>query len=165
LPTVEGDDLAIWRRLRVLPFGVTITDPDKGLAAKLRAEAEGILAWAVAGAVEWYREGLGAWAAVERAKAAYRHGEDRVGEFLDACCVVERDARAENGELIAAYVAWEQEQGRTPLRDLHDRLGRRGFGSVKSNGKRYRTGVRLGAGTQRDGANNSPIPHTRGESL
>ncbi len=57
----RGADAAIWNRLYFIPFTVTI--PAKKLIAKLPAkliaEAEGLLAWAVAGAVRWYREGLG----------------------------------------------------------------------------------------------------------
>jgi putative DNA primase/helicase len=61
LPIVRGTDNAIWNRLHPVPFGVTVPkdEQDPELPLKLLAEAEGILAWAVAGAVRWYAEGLG----------------------------------------------------------------------------------------------------------
>jgi putative DNA primase/helicase len=54
-PVLRGHDEAIWRRLRTIPFTVIIPleEQDKRLPAKLLTEAEGILSWAVAGAVEW----------------------------------------------------------------------------------------------------------------
>jgi putative DNA primase/helicase len=60
LPQVRGTDLGIWRRLQVIPFAATFIGKaqDKHLPAKLRKELPGILAWAVRGAVEWYRDGL-----------------------------------------------------------------------------------------------------------
>ena len=55
-----------------MPFTVAIprAEQDGDLPAKLLAEAEGILAWAVAGAVRWNKEGLGRPEAAERALIA-----------------------------------------------------------------------------------------------
>lgn len=60
-PTIRDvDDNATFNRLHPIPFAVTIPpdEVDKSLPRKMLAEAEGILAWAVAGAVEWRRIGL-----------------------------------------------------------------------------------------------------------
>ena len=56
-PFVRGTDHGIWRRLRLVPFTVTIPDDeqDKQLPVKLVAEYAGILAWAVQGCLEWQR--------------------------------------------------------------------------------------------------------------
>jgi putative DNA primase/helicase len=53
--TIQGTDHAIWRRIRLIPFTVTIPEPerDKGLEEKLRAELPGILRWAVEGCLAW----------------------------------------------------------------------------------------------------------------
>src|SRR5205807_894309 len=58
-PVVKGTDGAVWRRIKLVPFIVTITDAekDKGLLSKLKAEAPGILAWAVRGCLAWQRDG------------------------------------------------------------------------------------------------------------
>jgi putative DNA primase/helicase len=60
LPNVSGDDAAIWRRLRVVPFGVVIPEKeqDNELDARLQLEADGILAWAVAGYRDYLERGL-----------------------------------------------------------------------------------------------------------
>jgi len=51
LPAVRGDDPAIWRRIRVVPFDVVIPEAerDKHLDERLQLQAEAVLTWAVAG--------------------------------------------------------------------------------------------------------------------
>jgi putative DNA primase/helicase len=50
-PQIRGDDLAIWRRIRLISFAVTIPEEerDKELLAKLTGELPGVLAWALRG--------------------------------------------------------------------------------------------------------------------
>src|SRR5262249_51515381 len=59
-PMVRGQDAAIWSRLKLIPFTVTIPkdEIDKNLLEKLKREAPGILRWAVEGCLEWQRDGL-----------------------------------------------------------------------------------------------------------
>ena len=54
-PVVTETSNAIWRRLRLIPFDVTIPEArqDKRLTEKLVAEWPGILAWAVQGCIDW----------------------------------------------------------------------------------------------------------------
>ena len=54
---------------------------------KLMAEAEGILACMVEGAVRWYSEGLGKPAAVESAGLEWRSDMDQFGRFIGECCI------------------------------------------------------------------------------
>ncbi len=53
-PTVRGTDHAIWRRIRLVPFAVTIpeSEQDKSLPGKLLTELPGILAWCVRGCLD-----------------------------------------------------------------------------------------------------------------
>ena len=59
-PEIRGTDNAIWNRLHLIPFEVTIPKDEiyRGLPEKLLAEAPGVLLWAVDGAVRWHHEGL-----------------------------------------------------------------------------------------------------------
>ncbi|PLS83054.1 MAG: hypothetical protein CYG60_22800, partial [Actinobacteria bacterium] len=68
-PEVLGTDHAIWRRVKLIPFDVTIPEEeqDPRLPEKLQAELPGILAWAVRGCLDWQRDGL---AEPEEVKAA-----------------------------------------------------------------------------------------------
>lgn len=87
LPTVMGSDKGIWRRLIPVPFDVTIgqAERDYDLPAKLRQEAEGILSWAVQGALAW-QDGGGLQddqpASISTAKARYKVSMDHVGRFV-----------------------------------------------------------------------------------
>jgi len=59
LPKVSGDDPAIWRRLRVIPFAVVIPEAerDKHLDEALQLDANAVLAWAVAGYTDYAARG------------------------------------------------------------------------------------------------------------
>ena len=58
-PLVQGTDEGIWRRLRLVPFTVTIPvdERDEHLGEKLAAEADAVLAWLVAGHHDWKTSG------------------------------------------------------------------------------------------------------------
>jgi putative DNA primase/helicase len=85
-PTVRGRDEGIWRRLRLVPWAVTIAEGkrDEGLALKLAAEAPGILRWIVDGARRFHHAGakLNPPAAVRVATDQYRQDEDIIGRFI-----------------------------------------------------------------------------------
>src|SRR5262249_20330978 len=104
-PVVRGTDLAAWRRIKLLPFTVTIPDEerDKHLVEKLKAERPGILAWSVAGCLNWQREGLGEPEEVKAATDQYRTEQDGVAGFIAACCHVHRDAKIRTTALYEAY--------------------------------------------------------------
>ena len=46
-PIIRGTDKGIWRRIAMIPFNVTFTNPDKKLIHKLRAESSAILGWMI----------------------------------------------------------------------------------------------------------------------
>ncbi len=137
-PEVRDNSNAMWRRLRVVPFTITIpeTKQDKDLPEKLRAEAEGILAWAVQGCLAWQQHGLGEPIAVQLATTSYQAESDQVTGFLDECSTTDTQARVKASELYAAYLAWAEANGDEPLsqRDFGRALTERGF-------HRYRSGV------------------------
>jgi putative DNA primase/helicase len=88
-PTIAGQNDGIWRRIRMIPFEVTIPEPerDSKLPEKLRAELPGILAWAVRGCLEWQRAGLQPTEKINQATREYREEQDLLGQFFAACCV------------------------------------------------------------------------------
>lgn len=116
-PEIPGTDYAIWRRIRLVPFDVTIPDneQDKQLPVKLRGELLGIMAWCVRGAVWWAQEGLGAPEEVTSATDSYRLQQDRLGAFVEECCTTNPNSRAKSSELYRAYTQWCQESGERPL--------------------------------------------------
>jgi putative DNA primase/helicase len=155
-PTVKGNDHALWRRLRLVPFTVTFWDPDdptthgrdlpadlrqdKRLGEKLSAEAPGILAWMVRGCLDWQRGGLTLPAKVQAATRQYRDAEDLLGQFLAECCVAgDKDFRCRSRDLYGAYVKWAEGNGEEALsgKAFGDAMTAKGFGRDHSNGTWY----------------------------
>jgi len=130
-PAIRGTDLAIWRRIRLIPFTVTIPDAeqDRFLAEKLKAVWPGILAWAIAGCLAWQREGLGLPDDVKAATDAYRADMDLLKEFLDDTCVLEVGAQLASGKLYESYDAWAHRSNEKPVsqKKFGERLAERGL--------------------------------------
>jgi putative DNA primase/helicase len=145
-PEIRGTDPAIWRRIRLVPWGVAIppAEQDRKLLEKLRGELPGVLAWIVRGCLEWQREGLKAPDDVRRATAAYRTEMDVLGAFLQECCIVDPDSNVAARDLYAAYKLWCQENGERAetQRRFGARLTERGgferYRGGKSGGHRWR---------------------------
>jgi putative DNA primase/helicase len=83
-PRIRGTDHGIWRRIRLIPYSVTIPpdEQDKHLKEKLLDELPGILAWVVRGCLAWQRDGLTPPQSVTAATAAYRQEMDTLADFL-----------------------------------------------------------------------------------
>ena len=112
-PIIPADDPAIWNRLKFIPFTVTIPDAeiDRQMGAKLRAEASGILAWAVRGCLEWRRRGLDEPQEVKQATQTHRREMDTIGRFIGERCEVGPDFREATRRLYCAYEAWCDQTG------------------------------------------------------
>lgn len=151
-PVVKGTDFAIWRRIKLIPFEVTIpeAEQDKTLGDKLLAELPGILAWAVRGCLAWQREGLGIPPAVVDATAAYRAESDELAPFLEECCNQGEKLQAQAGPLFKAYQAWAEANGILTRDQLTNvkfgrQLQERGFDKYKDPSSRqtFYTGLEL----------------------
>ena len=108
-PSVSEAKDAIWRRMHLIPFNVTIpeSERDEHLLDKLREEGPGILAWAVRGCVAWQRDGLQAPRAVLDATADYRAESDVLADFLsDTCVTCNADNTVSRKAIRTAYVNW-----------------------------------------------------------
>jgi putative DNA primase/helicase len=130
-PNIQGVDLAIWRRVRLIPFNVTIPEErrDKFFVEKLRAELPGILNWALAGLAEWQKAGLGASEEVRSATRAYRSEMDTVKEFIDECCERRDEAQTKLSVLYGTFHEWSKRNGNQwPLkkRPFMDRIRKMG---------------------------------------
>lgn len=141
-PVIRGDDYAIWRRIRLLPFTVTIPpeERDKSLPAKLKNEYPGILAWAVQGCLEWQRQGLNPPPEVLAATEEYKSEMDLIGKWIEECCVTTPHATAKASALYSSYKRWVEDNGGFPLSSTKFglKLGDRGFAKEKSGTVVYR---------------------------
>lgn len=146
-PTIEGTDHGIWRRIKLIPFGVTIpkSEQDPRLPEKLRQELPGILAWLVRGCLRWQREGLGEPAEVTAATDAYKDEMDTLAAFLSERCVIEAGASEGATDLFDAYKDWcagSNEQAGTQ-KVFGGKLGERGFEKKRTNAGMEYQGIRL----------------------
>lgn len=119
-PRVHGTDHAIWRRLRVVPFGVVIAQSEQDPRLRRRLvddDGAAVLAWLVQGAVTWHRDGLGEVDVVTAATEDYRQSEDVFGAWLAECTVsVDRSVRTKVGELWSSWRSWCEQSGEKPGR-------------------------------------------------
>ncbi|MFE0326288.1 phage/plasmid primase, P4 family [Streptomyces sp. NPDC058960] len=149
-PAILSQDLGIWRRVKLVPFEATFRGKkaDTSLPAKLRDEAEGILAWAVRGAQEWYAHGLQEPTSVQAATQDYRESEDRLAEFIVARLVQEPGARVAPMAIRRAYAEWAEDAGLSRKEILSGwalgvELESRGFVKDKRGGRWGFNGIRL----------------------
>ncbi|MGV8120693.1 MAG: phage/plasmid primase, P4 family [Candidatus Xenobiia bacterium LiM19] len=130
-PVIEGTDEGIWRRIRLIPFTVTIPEVERDgtLINRLIQEVDGILAWAVQGAVEWYSHGLQAPPEVLTATSAYRSEMDLVRQFLDERCIELHDGSIPFRTLYSNFSSWCDQTGEEVLsrKAVGQRLGELGF--------------------------------------
>ncbi len=129
-PVIRGVDGGIWRRIKLVPWTVTIpaAKQDKALGQKLLAELPGILAWAVHGCLEWQRNGLVEPEEVTLAGEAFRTESDPLGSFFASRCVFEADARESGKAIRSAYETWCSDLGHHAIgaRDLWRRFREKG---------------------------------------
>jgi putative DNA primase/helicase len=109
-PVVTGTDEGIWRRLRFVPFDVVIPEDDRDgkLPERLALEADGILAWVVAGYGQWQDRGLAEPKQVTTATQAFRGESDMLGLFLAERCRVDAGqfATVQSSHLFAEWCDW-----------------------------------------------------------
>lgn len=157
LPKVSGDDPAIWRRLRVVPFDVVIPEADRDvhLDEQLQLDADAILSWAVAGYTDYVqRRGLDEPRSVLAATEDYQRSSDAVRRFLDDEDAVVRlpSVAATTAQLHNRWVDWARSDGADELsaRAFGQALDRLGFEVTKSNGAKVRRGIGVAARAQDD---------------
>lgn len=154
-PAITGTDEGIWRRLRLVPFTVSIPpdEQDRELLTKLRAEMPGILQWALAGCLEWQRDGLNPPAIITEAVKQYREESDTLGRFIAECCDTGNATyTVKSSAFYQRYQEFAEGAGERWIasKDLPAEMQRRGFQQQRKN-----TGV-LYVGIQLSQANSEP---------
>ena len=149
-PRIRGADNGIWRRIKMIPFTVTIPPEqrDKKLTEKLIAENSGILNWLLAGYVMWKKEGLTMEPdAVRNANEEYRMDMDVVGTFVNECLDIDASMkwRLNNTLLYNTYMKWctKNNERLQSQKWLTQRMVEKGFKRMLSNGERLWLGLIL----------------------
>jgi putative DNA primase/helicase len=146
-PAINGTDEGIWRRLRLVPFTVSIPpdEQDRDLLHKLTAELPGILNWALAGCRDWQADGLKPPAIIADAVRQYREESDTLGRFIVECCETQKLAQVKSSVLFKRYQEFAQAAGERwiPSKDLPHEMQRRGYGWKRTNAGGLYEGIEL----------------------
>lgn len=113
----DPNDDAAWGRIIRIPFPNTRKgSEDKFLKEKLSEESarEGILRWAIEGAMLWYKHGLVVPKSLQVETDDVRGELDIVQEWLDECTILDPDHFVSNGEIHMSYEKWCKEHGHKP---------------------------------------------------
>jgi putative DNA primase/helicase len=149
----DPDDDAVWGRVRVIAFPEShLGREDKLLKDTMRTPAilQGVLAWAVQGAINWYKLGGAGLPELDssiKIKNAQRAELDNVQAWIDECC--KRGEFTGSSALYSSYQNWCKDNGVTAKRQkgLTQALQRKGYGYAikKLNGKTIRvvTGIEI----------------------
>ena len=113
-PIIKGNDDAIWRRIHLVPFTVTIPagKRDGHLPLKLMKEASGILNRLIEGCMAWQQDGLKPTNEVVTATEDYRHTMDVMRDFFDDCCTQKEGLWVTKEAFFESYCEWCEARGK-----------------------------------------------------
>jgi putative DNA primase/helicase len=149
-PVVHGTDVGIWRRLHLIPFVVALDKVAKVekdfRERRLLPELNGILNWAIQGAMIYCRDGLNPPAIVRSATEEYRGDMDVVGQWLEERCELDPHATVPSSTVYGDYQRWAEGEVGWVLKQLKFRrnLTARGIEAAKgTHGQRLIQGLKL----------------------
>jgi putative DNA primase/helicase len=151
-PIIGGVDDGIWRRVKIIPFTLSLKphERDKKLEEKLSLEMPGILNWAIEGCLKWQQDGLHEPKVVVDATGNYKEEMDILAPFLNEICYIDEPkneaVKIEAKELYNVYDNWCFKSGERTLgnRSFYRMLETKGFGKLKgAQNKTYLTGITL----------------------
>jgi putative DNA primase/helicase len=127
-PQIVGTDEGIWRRIRLILFNVRFTK-DETLAAILKAEAPGILRWAMEGLKQWREHGLMEPSEVLNATTDYRAEEDIILRFISEECETDPAYKSPARKLYEKFKDWAKNNHEIELseRKFTDGLKEHGY--------------------------------------
>lgn len=147
LPEVKGNDPAVWRRVRVVPFDVVVPaeDRDPDLPETLRLHADAILGWVIAGHFDYEDNGgMREPESVIRATDGYRTESDAVARFVSDACEAGQHLHATTRELFAMWSGWAVRDGAETITEkaFSAELERLGYESKRTKHGRTWKGIR-----------------------
>lgn len=139
-PRFKGQDEGLWRRVKMLPWTRYFApeERDHYLGRDLLKEAEGILAWAVAGSVEWYAHGLQDPSAVTDSTQGYRETSDPLAGFVGSFLVEAPGEKVSAPDVYEAYKRWAEDTEGMRLSDIwtprtfYEAIEERGYSRKKA---------------------------------
>ena len=148
-PVITGQDIGIWRRIRLIPWEVTILPdqqrPQADVLADLIADGSAMLAWLLAGLADWQRDHKWTAPEVQAATQQYRAEQDILGHFLAERCEIGPRYTAGVGELYEAYLEHCEAVGEEAVRKttFGKLMRQRGFEQLRDDHGKTRKWVGL----------------------
>lgn len=147
LPVVKGNDPAVWRRIRVIPFDVVVPveHRDPLLPETLMLHADAVLTWAIQGFYDYEDNGgMREPASVMHATEGYRTDSDPVARFVAEECEQSPHVHATTRQLHGLWSGWASRDGAEPLSEkaFSAELERLGFEARRTKHGKTWTGLR-----------------------
>jgi putative DNA primase/helicase len=148
-PRIEGTDLGIWRRVKLVPYTVTIPleRQNAKLTQELLEESQGILNWLIEGFRMFSELGykLPACKVVEDATKQYQSDEDVVLNFIRDMCETGNAYDVSGKEIYSSFSVWQKLEGQRPMTQTKfgTRLSDLGYPVEKKRTNNVRVGLRL----------------------
>jgi putative DNA primase/helicase len=155
-PVITGQDMGIWRRLRLIPWEVTIPPdqqrPQADVLADLIVDGPAILRWLLEGLADWQRDHKWTAPEVQAATQQYRAEQDILGHFLAERCEIAPRFKVGVGELYEAYLEHCEAVGEEAVRKttFGKLMRQRGFEQLRDDHERTRKWVGLRLRTNAD---------------
>ena len=136
-PIIKGVDNGIWRRIKLVPFNLRMTEEekDKKLTEKLKNEMSGILNWCLEGAMKYLEDGLKEPKIILTSVNSYKNEMDILEPFIVEECEIDEDSKIIARDLYNHYVNFCALEGENKLnnRAFYRILETKGF--TKKRGK------------------------------
>lgn len=173
-PTITGVDKGIWRRIKLIPWTVSIPENQQKtqdmIISELLKESPAILRWLLEGLADWQRDNY--WTAEEVlwATQEYRGEQDRLAGFLSDCCELKQYASVGVAELYDAYCEWCKETDEEPLtkKTFGTYLKDRGYTQTRAPHTRERRWLNIRLRTETtlgtNGDRSSVFPYMKNEN-
>ncbi len=122
-PTFRGQDAGLWRRVKLIGWDRHFApdERDPRLPMTLLAEGEGILAWAIEGARQWYASGLQDPKRITDATAEYRSTSDILEGFFPGVYIRDENGKVEAPTTFKAFQEWADNENHLDLRKWSSR--------------------------------------------
>ena len=147
----DPDDDAVWGRLRIIEFPKShLGQEDKTLKDRMKSRQtlEGLLNWAIQGAIKWYALGSKGLPELESSaaiKSVQRSELDNVQAWLEECCQIGADHFTPNRKLYPSFRLWCEVNGVEPKHQqgLTQALQRKGFLQSRTDTTRGTKGFKV----------------------
>ena len=106
-PIVRGTSDGFWRRMRLVPFAASITNPDPSLNDKLNRQLSGVLNWMIQGWKLYQERNLiPVPDSVKSLSLQYRDDMDLIQQWLKECIVEDAEESIPARVLYDSYCSW-----------------------------------------------------------